>query len=42
MEMLAVDGPIEEHDGDERDVNLSGGNEHILSNVDGNDRDEWK
>jgi hypothetical protein len=31
-------------DGDEHDVNLSGGDEHVLSDVDGNDydRDEWK
>jgi hypothetical protein len=27
---------------DEHDVNLSGKDEHILSAIDGNDRDEWK
>jgi hypothetical protein len=29
-------------DEDEHDVNLSGGDEHVLSGVDGNDKDEWK
>jgi hypothetical protein len=28
--------------GDEHDVNLSGRDEHVLSNVDDNDIDEWK
>jgi hypothetical protein len=24
------------------DVNLTGGDEYVLSDIDGNDRDEWK
>jgi hypothetical protein len=28
--------------GYEHDVNLSGGDKHLLSDVDGNGKDEWK